>query len=178
MTRDEVFEALRARGVATVHISFSGGGDSGGVDDVMYLDKNDDILKEIDLVKKENLCFYKLSYPPKKDEQYKQLVNLLSRGISIYGDEEQATLLNYYALADYIDDKYADIPEMVKTAATIRDLAEVSIIRTALEKPVFDEYYSFAGDFNVSGDLTWDVKNKTVQMSGSEFVPNSFTRTL
>ncbi len=36
----------------------------------------------------------------------------------------------------------------------------------ALGKPVYDKYYSFAGEFHVDGTVTWDVKSKNVKMSG------------
>jgi hypothetical protein len=43
----------------------------------------------------------------------------------------------------------------------------------ALEGPVYEEYGSFAGDFSVSGRVTWDAEKGTVTMSGeeSEYVP-------
>lgn len=37
-------------------------------------------------------------------------------------------------------------------------------------KPVYDKYYSFAGDFYVTGTVTWDVIKKTVTMQGNEEV--------
>ena len=40
----------------------------------------------------------------------------------------------------------------------------------ALCAPVYDKYYSFAGDFYVNGILTWDVANKKINMRGTEEV--------
>jgi len=40
----------------------------------------------------------------------------------------------------------------------------------ALCAPVYDKYYSFAGDFYVNGILTWDVPNCKVNMRGTEEV--------
>ena len=37
-----------------------------------------------------------------------------------------------------------------------------------LTKPIYNRFYSFAGEFNVSGELVWDVKNKKVTLSGNE----------
>lgn len=47
------------------------------------------------------------------------------------------------------------------------ELAEV------LEAPVYEEFGSFAGDFSVGGQVTWDAKERTVTMSGeeSQYVP-------
>jgi hypothetical protein len=40
----------------------------------------------------------------------------------------------------------------------------------ALGKPVYDKYYSFAGDFQVDGTVTWNVSEGTVRMTGTESV--------
>ena len=39
-----------------------------------------------------------------------------------------------------------------------------------LVKPVYDKYYSFAGEFYVQGELIYDVKNKKITMNGKETV--------
>jgi len=38
----------------------------------------------------------------------------------------------------------------------------------ALSDPVFEAYGTFAGDFDVSGEVIWDVQTKTVQMIRDE----------
>jgi hypothetical protein len=38
----------------------------------------------------------------------------------------------------------------------------------ALSDPVFEAYGTFAGDFDVTGDVIWDVEEKTVQMIRDE----------
>lgn len=43
-------------------------------------------------------------------------------------------------------------------------------IADALSKPVYDEYYSFAGEFHVNGEVVWDVNTRTISMSGEEEV--------
>lgn len=42
-----------------------------------------------------------------------------------------------------------------------------------MEGPIYEEYGGFAGDFSVSGRVTWDAETGTVSMSGeeSEYVP-------
>lgn len=44
----------------------------------------------------------------------------------------------------------------------------------ALEQPVRDKYGSFAGDFDVSGDLKWDATARTCVMTGEESQWESF----
>lgn len=39
-----------------------------------------------------------------------------------------------------------------------------------LALPVYDKYYSFAGEFSVHGNVVWDVAEKKVMMDGSETV--------
>jgi hypothetical protein len=38
----------------------------------------------------------------------------------------------------------------------------------ALSDPVFEEYGTFAGDFDVTGEVIWDVEGETVQMIRDE----------
>ena len=38
----------------------------------------------------------------------------------------------------------------------------------ALSEPIYEEYGSFAGDFEVEGRVIWDVSKGTVSMEGSE----------
>jgi hypothetical protein len=53
-------------------------------------------------------------------------------------------------------------------------------LAAALSKPVYDKYYSFAGEFYVNGTIEYDVEKETVIMSGkeSEEVWNDFEETL
>lgn len=41
-------------------------------------------------------------------------------------------------------------------------------VNQTLCKPVYDKYYSFAGDFHVNGTVVWDAVNKTCKMEGSK----------
>lgn len=43
----------------------------------------------------------------------------------------------------------------------------------SLVAPVYGKYHSFAGDFYVDGVLTWNCKDKTCKMDGSETTPSS-----
>ena len=38
----------------------------------------------------------------------------------------------------------------------------------ALSDPVFEQYGTFAGDFDVTGEVIWDVQERTVQMIRDE----------
>jgi hypothetical protein len=60
----------------------------------------------------------------------------------------------------------------VEVALTPEQRAEAEFAE-ALEGPVYAEYGTFAGDFSVSGRVTWDARNCTVSMSGeeSQYVP-------
>lgn len=49
---------------------------------------------------------------------------------------------------------------------------ETHLLTDALVKPVYDEYYSFAGDYHVEGTVTFDVATEKVRMSGTETVPS------
>lgn len=37
-------------------------------------------------------------------------------------------------------------------------------------KPIYDKYYSFAGEFSVYGELTWDTEKHSIKFNGSESV--------
>jgi hypothetical protein len=39
--------------------------------------------------------------------------------------------------------------------------------------PIYDKYGSFAGEFNVDGTLTWDVKAGTITDEGDETTPKT-----
>ena len=39
-----------------------------------------------------------------------------------------------------------------------------------LGRPVYDQYSSFAGEFYVDGEVTWDLSDRTVKMKGNERV--------
>lgn len=41
-------------------------------------------------------------------------------------------------------------------------------LAAALSDPVFEQYGTFAGDFDVTGEVIWDVAAKTVQMIRDE----------
>jgi hypothetical protein len=40
-------------------------------------------------------------------------------------------------------------------------------ISNALAEPVYDEYGSFAGDFNINGVIIWDVNARTILLDGA-----------
>lgn len=41
-----------------------------------------------------------------------------------------------------------------------------------IEQPVYDKYYTFAGEYYVHGTLEYDVRDGKVRMDGSEYVPH------
>lgn len=43
-------------------------------------------------------------------------------------------------------------------------------VSTALEAPIYDRWGSFAGEFDVDGELTWDVSAGTHKLTGQESV--------
>jgi hypothetical protein len=48
------------------------------------------------------------------------------------------------------------------------DEISVAMVWAALEAPIYDRYYSFAGEFYVHGTLTWDVASGQHKMEGQE----------
>lgn len=63
----------------------------------------------------------------------------------------------------------APLPEDKERANECADL---------IEQPVYDRYYSFAGDFYVSGTVTYDVPAGTVNINGDEQVYEPFEESL
>lgn len=51
--------------------------------------------------------------------------------------------------------------------ATTEEVAQ-NLVYKVLEAPVYDKYYTFAGEFYVDGTLTWDITKGTNEMHGSE----------
>ena len=117
MNRSEAFAELRKRGIAKVVVSFSGGGDEGGCDDITLFNAEGAKVGTL-------------------QEEY-------------IGDRWDATLQKWVPMGDRTADG---------------DLADV------LCKPVYDKYYTFAGEFHVNGEVVWDVAKGTVNMQGSESV--------
>lgn len=54
-----------------------------------------------------------------------------------------------------------------KRAATPDEVALAEALKV-IEHPVYDRYYTFAGEFYVDGTLTWDVTAGTHEMHGQE----------
>jgi hypothetical protein len=50
------------------------------------------------------------------------------------------------------------------------ELEEDEGLGEALCKPIYDRYYSFAGEFYVDGRLTWTVEGSKVEITGNESV--------
>lgn len=100
-TVDEIWNDLLINRVSKVTVSFSGGHDEGGVDDITLETIEHGQVTWTDLWSKET---------------------------------------DYKAIAD------------------------------ALSQPVYDEYYSFAGEFHVNGQVVWDANTREINMFGTEEV--------
>jgi hypothetical protein len=71
--------------------------------------------------------------------------------ITLYrADEQMRTLSTYQCDADTTSAE-ADVP-----------------LADALSDPVFEAYGTFAGDFDVTGEVIWEVESETVQMIRDE----------
>lgn len=68
----------------------------------------------------------------------------------------------------YVEEQYI-WNEMTKKFET-PEIPHSVRINKAICEPVYDKYGSFAGEFNVSGQVTWDATNNTVKIDGSESV--------
>lgn len=49
-----------------------------------------------------------------------------------------------------------------------RELTLEEKLVNTLSAPVYDKYYSFAGEYYVTGEVEYDVANQTSKMNGSE----------
>lgn len=114
MNVSQAMRKLMDRGVAKVKVSFSGGGDEGGVESIVLYDNN---------------------------------------GTNIGTLEESYDGYTYNPVTKQYEQK---------------GLTEDQEIAKVLGKPVYDKYYSFAGEFYVSGTVDWDVFKGTHKMSGQE----------
>jgi hypothetical protein len=54
-------------------------------------------------------------------------------------------------------------------AATAEEIRQHNVYRV-LEQPIYDRYYTFAGEFYVEGTVTWDIAKGTHEMHGQEQV--------
>lgn len=126
MTRNELFRHLADAGVAKAVAHFSGGNDSGGVEDIYFLDDTGTRVEKPGLLHDH-----------------------------VYGE-------------DY--DKYYQ-PRANSFEWTLKYDAPLGLhLRDALEKPVYDRYGSFAGEFYVDGEVIFDVAAKTVKMEADQSV--------
>jgi len=71
--------------------------------------------------------------------------------IALYKGEEEICALSTWPSREEVEDAPAD--------ARLVD---------ALSEPVFQEYGTFAGDFDVTGEVIWDVAERTVRMVKDE----------
>ena len=147
MDKHEVFAALKRMGAVRAEVEFSGGNDEGGVDMINFYGPNNATL-DINL----------------PDNVYEE--RDYSRSGPENGWRGASTGVWIFSTWDY-DAKPR--PAQYKRAATPEEIAGAKL-RDALGGPVESEYGSFAGEFSVSGTVTWDVAEGTCIMSKSEQV--------
>ncbi len=92
--------------------------------------------------------------------------------------EEIAQLFEYVPRLEVdADGRYIHVPgEGYKTVSLTKREELDAELAEALTEPVYAEYGSFAGDFDVYGVVTWDAGTRTVGMSGGEQEYVSFER--
>lgn len=66
-----------------------------------------------------------------------------------------------WKVSEYVDQKYTQRP-------ATDDEVKAAKIGQVLEAPIYDRYGSFAGEFHVYGQVTWDVAAGTHKMTGQE----------
>lgn len=72
-----------------------------------------------------------------------------------------------------IDEYYGNTTVWDPDTQTYKDIGppnEEQQMSEGLCVPVYEKYHSFAGEFSVSGTVTWDVATRKVTMSGEESV--------
>ncbi|MCA8939458.1 MAG: hypothetical protein KDB07_06610 [Planctomycetes bacterium] len=118
---DKAFNCLHLFGVARLEYSFSGGGDSGGVD--------------------RTACFN-------------------ANGVEIEGHPH------------IIKSPQRDYDRELGEWRGNTEVDEFRMeLQRALVKPIYDEYYSFAGEFYCSGTLCWNAIEGTMYLSSDDEVP-------
>lgn len=89
--------------------------------------------------------------------------------------EEIARLFEHVPRLETDDDgRYIHIPGVGYKIVPLTEEEELdAALAEALTEPVYEEYGSFDGAFDVAGVLTWDAGARTVCMSGEEqeYVP-------
>ena len=96
-------------------------------------------------------------------------------GFSGGGDEggvDDISLFNAEGKVGTLQESYAGetYDPATKKWIPARTLTEDEKLATALGKPVYDKYCTFAGEFHVHGEVVWDVAKGTVNMQGSQSV--------
>lgn len=140
-TKTSAMTALRGIGVATVKIEFSGGNDEGGADAIVLLDAEGNPVDGASLNLNAN------AYP---DQQYEN-GRWVSKG---------------WAVSEYVESEVEGERGKYTRRPATGDEVRGASLRTLLERPIYDEYGSFAGEFEVYGTLTWDVATGEAAMSG------------
>lgn len=147
VTREQVFDTLEKMGVERAVVEFSGGHDEGGADHIgLFREDEQDEFRKLS----EHIWPYvrdedgKLVYEELRDEDGQ--IRLRSNG-------EPVT--------------------RPKTRELTKDEEAEMILAQALAAPVYDKFYSFAGEFYVTGTVEWSVSERSVIMDGDERIERS-----
>lgn len=140
-----VIEFLRSNGIARVEIEFSGGNDEGGVDATTFYNEQGEVMAD-----------------PMPPHIYLTQIGRTGWGMKDVNGEEfpDGTLVTSVR-----DDERG----YYSRRATAEEVVAHNL-HTALYAPIYNKYYSFAGEFYVSGTLTWIVNEERAVMSGEERV--------
>ena len=129
---------LQGLGVVKVNIGFSGGNDEGGADAITYLDAAGEKVE----------------------------TGLPETG-AYQSTEFDATTNTWKPTGWIVTEWDRDTGKHSNRPATDEEVRATQL-REVLEAPIYDRFGSFAGEFSVYGDLTWDVATGTHEMHGQE----------
>jgi hypothetical protein len=153
------FARLAAMGVDSVRVDFSGGNDEGGVDGMTAF-MADGTVDNSFLRDAQAHEVYSHTWT---DQQ-----GVTTRSCHFRGADGNAFADGVWVVLDsggvWGGGKYVEPTYRVATA----EEKELSRLSHALGAPVYQRYGSFAGEFEVSGSITWDVKARSVNASGYE----------
>jgi hypothetical protein len=126
----------------------------------MTNDKVMDRHKVFSLLKARNIVKVEVQYSGGNDEGSVNQINLIDNAGKVEYMEE------YY-------DNYSVWDETTKSYRSPEPPTKEQLLSKSLCAPVYDKYYSFAGEFYVSGTVTWDVVAGTVKDHGVEEVSHN-----
>lgn len=135
---------LKEMGVANVVLEFSGGHDEGGVDVVTFYDAEDESIGHAN--------------------------SSMSVSLVVYKRDAKGKVIRDSFIPDWAKGMSDPEPYRQYRAHVEKKLEgdEVKELMDVLEDPVYQEYSSFAGEFEVSGTVSWNVEKGEAIMTASE----------